>query len=69
MDPITAWALAIKAVAELLTEIVKGQPAEVRQRGLDWFVAYDNAARRAFHIPEFTVKPPVIPPAVPFEKP
>ena len=32
MDPITAWALAAKAIAEMVTEIVKGQPADVKAR-------------------------------------
>ena len=31
MDPITAWANAVKAVAEMVTEIVKGQPPEVKE--------------------------------------
>jgi len=39
MDPLTAAALAIKAVAEMITEIVKGQPPEFRQKVYDWYVA------------------------------
>ena len=32
MDPISAWALAVKAVAEMITEIVKGQPQEFKAK-------------------------------------
>lgn len=38
MDPITAIALATKAVAELLTEVIKGQPLEVRTQVWEWWV-------------------------------
>lgn len=38
MDPITASALAIKAIAEMITEIVKGQPAEVKAKAWEWWV-------------------------------
>lgn len=31
MDPITAWALAIKAVAEMITELSRGQSDAVKQ--------------------------------------
>lgn len=37
MDPVTAVAQAIKAVAELLTEITKGQPPEVKAKMWTWF--------------------------------
>lgn len=32
MDPVTAALLALKAVAELLTEAMRGQPLDVRER-------------------------------------
>lgn len=38
MDPISAVALAIKAVAEMTTEIVKGQTPEQKKQMWDWFV-------------------------------
>jgi len=38
MDAITAWALATKAVAEMVTEIVRGQPPEVRAQAWQWWM-------------------------------
>ena len=38
MDPVTAVALATKAIAEMITEIVKGQPPDVRKQIWDWFI-------------------------------
>jgi hypothetical protein len=32
VDPVTALALAAKAIAEMITEIVRGQPPEVRKQ-------------------------------------
>lgn len=37
MDPATAFAMAIKAVAEMITEIVKGQPQEVKAQAWEWW--------------------------------
>ena len=39
MDPVTAAALAVKAIAEMVTEIVRGQPPEVKAKIWDWWVA------------------------------
>lgn len=47
MDPATAFALALKAVAEMITEIVKGQPDSVKAQAWDWWVK-DMAAWRKF---------------------
>jgi hypothetical protein len=52
MDPLAAWALAVKAIAEMVTEIVKGQPPEVKGKIWDWYVADQKALRRIFKLPE-----------------
>ena len=65
MDPITAWALAVAEVCKLLGKIVDGQPLEVRQRGLDWFIAWDNGARKVVGLPEFKPPPLVLLPPPP----
>lgn len=46
MDPVTALALATKAIAEMVTEIVKGQPPEVKQRVWEWYVADIDRLRK-----------------------
>ena len=33
-----AVALAVKAIAEMVTEIVKGQPADVKYKLWEWYV-------------------------------
>lgn len=38
MDPITATALAVKAVAELLCEMIKGQGPEEKAQMWKWYV-------------------------------
>ena len=38
MDPVTATALAVKAIAEMVTEIVKGQTPEFRAKVYEWYV-------------------------------
>ena len=38
MDPITAWAIAVGKVADMITEIVRGQPPEVRAKVWDWWI-------------------------------
>lgn len=45
-----AIALAVKALAEMTTEIVKGQPPEVKAQMWAWFVE-DVKAWRAFFKP------------------
>lgn len=50
MDPITAWALAAKAIAEMITEIVRGQPVETRAQMWKWWVEDQERWRRVFHI-------------------
>lgn len=50
MDPITAWALAVKAVAEMITEIVKGQPPEMRAEAWKRWQEFDDRMRKALHL-------------------
>ena len=50
MDPITAVALATKAIAEMITEIVKGQPAEERAKMWAWYVADQEHWRKLFKL-------------------
>lgn len=50
MDPLTAWALAVKAVAEMITEIVKGQPPEFRTKAWERWMELDERMRKAFHL-------------------
>jgi len=50
MDPVTAWALATKAIAEMITEIVKDQPPDVRAKAWDWWVADQERWRKALHL-------------------
>lgn len=38
MDPVTAFALVVKAVAEMVTEIVKGQPPEQKAKLWQWYI-------------------------------
>jgi len=45
MDPITAWANAITAVANMVTEIVKGQTPE--QKSAFWKMTLDGALEAA----------------------
>lgn len=48
MDPLTAWALAIKAVAELLHEILRDQPKEMRLEGWQRIKEADEHWRKMF---------------------
>ena len=50
MDPATAMALAIKAVAEMITEIVKGQPPEVKAQAWAWWQQDMERWRKVFKI-------------------
>jgi len=50
MDPVTAWAMAVKAIAEMVTEIVKGQPPEERAKIWAWYVADQERWRKLFKI-------------------
>jgi hypothetical protein len=46
MDPLTAAALAVKAIAEMVTAIVEGQPPDVKKQIWDWYVADQKAWRK-----------------------
>jgi hypothetical protein len=50
VDPITACALATRAIAEMVTEIVKGQPPEVKRQLWDWYVEDQKRWRRLFKL-------------------
>jgi hypothetical protein len=50
VDPITACALATKAIAEMITAIVQGQPPEVRRQMWDWYVEDQKRWRRWFKL-------------------
>lgn len=50
MDPLTAWAMAVKAIAEMITEIVKGQPPEVRAQAWEWWQKDHERMRRFFKL-------------------
>ena len=50
MDPITAWGLAVKAVAEMITEIVKGQPPEVKDAAWKRWMEFDDRVRKLLHL-------------------
>lgn len=52
MDPVTAVALATKAIAEMITEIVRGQPPEVRAQAWTWWVEDQKRWRRVLHLDE-----------------
>jgi hypothetical protein len=57
MDPVTAIAQAIKAIADMVTELSRGQPPEVRKQMWEWFMEAVKALRALF-------KPPVPPSAL-----
>lgn len=50
MDPITAWAQATKAIAEMVTAIVSGMPTADKQKVWDWFVTDQERLRKWFKI-------------------
>lgn len=52
MDPITAAAQAITAVANMITQIVAGQPPEVKAQIWDWYVKDIAAMRDWLHLPK-----------------
>ncbi len=50
MDPVTAFALVVKAVAEMITEIVKGQTPEQKQKLWDFYIQDVERWRHLFHL-------------------
>ncbi len=50
MEPISAWAMATKAIAEMITEIVKGQSPETKAQLWAWFIADQERWRRWLHL-------------------
>lgn len=58
MDPITAWALAVRALAEMVTEIVRGQPPEIRQQVWQWWLEDQARWRKLLNLDSRTVTGP-----------
>lgn len=50
MDPLTAWALAIRAGFEMVTEIVKGQPIEVKIKAWERWDRQMDTLERIFNV-------------------
>lgn len=52
MDPVTAWALATKAIAEMVTAMVQGQSPEQKQKIWDWYITDQERWRKWLHLSE-----------------
>ncbi len=52
LDPITAWAVAVTAIAEMITELVRGQPEDVKKQAWEWWMADQSRWRKLFHFPD-----------------
>lgn len=50
MDPATAFALAIKAIAEMITELSRGQTNDQKQKMWQWYVEDMAALRKLLHL-------------------
>ena len=50
MDPLTAIATMITALAEMVTEIARGQPPEVRKQIWDWYIEDQKILRKLFKL-------------------
>lgn len=50
MDPLTAAALAIKAIAEMVTAIVEGQTPAFREKVGEWAIRDISAIRKALKL-------------------
>lgn len=50
MDPITAWALAVGKIADMITELARGQTAEQRAQIWQWFVEDQERWRHFFKL-------------------
>ena len=59
MDPLTAWALAIRAGFEMVTEIVKGQPIDVKIKAWERWDRQMDTLERIFN---FNMPKPVADP-------
>ena len=57
IDPATAFALAVKAIAEMITEIVRGQPAAERAKIWAWYVDDQERWRKLFGLDQPEKKP------------
>ena len=52
MDPITAWALAVGKIADMITEIARGQTPAQREKIWQWFVDDQERWRKLLRIDE-----------------
>lgn len=52
IDPITAWALAVKALAEMFTEGMRGQPLDLREKQWRRWEQVMDRLDRLFDSPE-----------------
>jgi len=50
MDPATALALAIKAIAEMITELSRGQTVEQKQKMWEWYTTDVERLRKLLHL-------------------
>jgi len=50
VDPITAWAQAVKAIAEMITEVVKGQSPEAKAQIWEWWIEDQKRWRKFLKI-------------------
>jgi hypothetical protein len=50
MDPITAFAMVVKSITDMITEIVKGQTPEQKQKIWDWYIADVERWRKFFKL-------------------
>lgn len=57
MDPISAWAVAVGKIADMITEIARGQTPAQREKIWQWFVEDQERWRRLLGIDEQVKKP------------
>ena len=50
MDPLTAFANMVNAITAMITEIVKGQPPEVREKIWLWYLEDRERWRKLFKL-------------------
>lgn len=50
MDPLTAYALLAKALAELITKMIDGQTPEQKAQIWAWFIADQERWRKWLHL-------------------
>jgi len=50
MDPITAYAMVIKSICDMVTEIVKGQTPQQKEKIWDWYIKDVERWRKVFKL-------------------